>query len=187
MNISTLTPHLLREMIAYEPATGELRWRPRSACHFRDDDRHTAASRKNQWNGKFADKVALTKVNRSGYLAGAIFGTSVLAHRVAYAIYHGAWPDQVDHINGDPADNRIANLRSVDRSGNHRNRRLPKSNRSGVIGVRWNPKISKWCAAIRTGGRQQHLGSFADKSEAVAARAAAEREAGYHSNHGRRA
>jgi len=98
----------------------------------------------------------------------------------------GAWPpDQIDHVNGVRTDNRIENLRSVTHAENGRNQAIPRNNTSGVMGVARRTRGKKWHAQIKVGGKQIHLGSFDDKDEAIAARAAADIEHGFHENHGR--
>lgn len=55
-------------------------------------------------------------------------------HRMAWFYVHGEWPKgQIDHINHDRKDNRIANLRVVDNTENHRNRPLQSSNKTGLL------------------------------------------------------
>jgi hypothetical protein len=119
-------------------------------------------------------------------LVGNIFGLRLPAHRVVWAIHRGVWPDgEIDHINGDRADNRISNLRDVTRSENARNAAKPRTNRSGVVGVNWRTSKGKWRAYISEGDRTTHLGYFDDFSEAVNVRIAEERRRGFHENHGR--
>lgn len=109
-------------------------------------------------------------------------------HRIAWALHHGCWPDdQIDHINGNPEDNRIANLRAVSNAENQRNARRKCTNTSGVTGVSWHSRDHVWHANIREKGRLLYLGSFDSFDEAVAVRKAAEHEYGYHENHGRAA
>lgn len=98
----------------------------------------------------------------------------LLAHRVAWALYHGAEPRaMIDHINGDPFDNRIANLRLCDNSLNGANRGPTILNTSGFKGVCWHKKTRKWMAQIGVRGARYHLGYFDDPAEAHAAYAAA--------------
>lgn len=113
-------------------------------------------------------------------MQGHCDGRLLLAHRVAWAIYHGAWPDRiVDHINHDKLDNRIQNLRLVTNSESARNKPLSPRNKSGVAGVQ---RVgNRWVVTIST----TQLGSFRSFDDAVAARRAAEVEMGFHPNHGR--
>lgn len=178
---------LLRRIVQYVPHTGDLYWKPRTPDLFRGNSRCCAEGQCAQWNGQNAGHSALGSITTSGYLKGAIFGRTFLAHRVAWAAYHGNWPTQVDHINGVRTDNRIINLRQASDIENQRNRRLPSINKSGRIGVFWHEVDSCWRAFIGVRGRRIHLGSFKEKDAAIAARISAEREHGFHPNHGRRA
>jgi hypothetical protein len=119
---------------------------------------------------------------------GVIHGVrSIGAHRIAYKYVHGIDPDEVDHINGERADNRICNLRSVTATGNRRNMAKPPSNKSGFVGVHWRQDKKKWVAHITLANRYTFLGYFKTKEEAAERRKAAEREHGFHPNHGREA
>jgi HNH endonuclease len=175
-----IEPELLRTLLRYDADSGKLYWLPRDIEHF--PNRRAA----NVWNGRYANKEALTYRLR-GYCYGRLFDKSVSAHRVAYAIFHGVWPDHVDHINGDRADNRIENLRSVTRTENNRNCRISKSNKSGFTGVFFASERMRWLAYIGVAGKRIDLGAFTTQSDAVAARKSAEQRFGYHPNHGRRA
>jgi hypothetical protein len=108
---------------------------------------------------------------------------------VAFAIYYGRWPDgQLDHINGDRRDNRIANLREVSNAENSRNAGRRRDNTSGVVGVSsTSSRLNPWRAYIKIGDRVRHLGRFPSIKTAADARRAAERQHGYHENHGTRA
>src|SRR3546814_20735333 len=83
------------------------------------------------------------------------------------------------------SDNRLKNLRAVSIQQNRRNMRRPRRNTSGCLGVSRNPGSSTWRARIKVNGKEVHLGSFKTKSEAAAARKAADRLHGYPPNHGR--
>lgn len=108
-------------------------------------------------------------------------------HRVAWLVHYGTWPEgHLDHIDGDSGgNNRITNLRVATYSENSRNKKVYKSNKSGVTGVLWQKRISKWTAQIKNNGRQIHLGCFTEINDAVSARKSAEKKYGYHENHGR--
>ena len=97
----------------------------------------------------------------------------LLAHRVAFFLYHGhypVWPNSVDHINHDGCDNRIVNLREVTAREQAMNTRLSKSNTSGVKGVCFLKDRNKWRASVNIDGRKTNLGTFATMNEAVVAR-----------------
>ncbi|WP_289105260.1 HNH endonuclease signature motif containing protein [uncultured Halomonas sp.] len=177
----------LKECLSYNHETGGLTWRTRPKSHFK-----TLASWGNI-NARFAGKPAGTtlqdaRCEHSCYVMVRLAGRGYLAHRIAWAIYHGEWPSagmEIDHISGDSLDNRIANLRLVDHRENARNQRRKKSNSSGVCGVHWHAQRNKWQACIKVSGKNKSLGMFERLEDAAAARKKAEREHGYHLNHGR--
>lgn len=108
--------------------------------------------------------------HKNGYLYISIDGTRYLAHRLAWLYVHGEWPaGQIDHMNGDRIDNRLANLRVVSNAINQQNvRRARVDNRSsGVLGV--SRLRGKWRARIWLDGRERHLGVFDWMSDAHAA------------------
>lgn len=100
-------------------------------------------------------------------------------------MHYGNWPQHIDHINGDRLDNRIENLREVDRAENMKNMRMPADNTSGFVGV--TRHYEKWKAQITVNGKHIYLGRFDHKKDAIAARIAANRKFGFHENHGSRA
>lgn len=178
------SPELLRKLLRYEPDTGKLFWRERTPDMFVSECRD-AQNSCSAWNSKFSNKEAFTSICR-GYKSGAIFGKNYRAHRVIWAIFYGKWPKgQIDHINGLRSDNRIENLRDVTNEENHKNMKIRSDNSSGVMGVFFYKSRKKWEAYIKADGRKKHLGYFASIDEAIDARRDAEKEYGYHENHGR--
>lgn len=75
----------------------------------------------------------------------------------------------VDHINRDPLDNRLCNLRSATKSTNGMNRGLNQNNTSGYKGVSWKKRRSKWTARVRVGRREVSCGYFIDPVDAAIA------------------
>lgn len=161
---------MLRACVEYDPATGTFTWMCRPVEHFTDE--RAAAS----WNTRFAGRP-VTKTQR-GYLVVTITieqrETYSMAHRVAWALMTGEWPEQeVDHIDRDRGNNRWANLRQATHQENQWNKAAGVRNRSGVVGVHQHTANGTWIAQCRVDGKTRHLGSFKSMDEAVAARAAA--------------
>lgn len=113
-------------------------------------------------------------VNSSGYVMLSFDGLLCLAHRVAWLVMHGKWPDdQLDHVDGDRTNNRISNLRECTYAENHQNRGMHSNNTSGVQGVCLFKPTGKWAAYICVNGKRINLGLFNSIEEAAAARAEA--------------
>lgn len=74
---------------------------------------------------------------------------------------------QVDHINGNPLDNRKSNLRIVTQKQNTRNSKMKNTNTSGYKGVYWYKRSKKWCTHIHVDGKTINLGYFDDKNDAA--------------------
>jgi hypothetical protein len=174
------TPAQLCQLLRYEPETGKLYWRERPSLSFPSE------GHARRWNGLWANQEALAHISADGYFKGKIWGAPMRAHRVIWAMVHGAWPEHdIDHINHNRADNRLANLRAVSRAENLKNMTMRRDNTSGVAGVTWKKETGRWNASIFTDGKRRHLGYYDSIAEAANARAAAEQEYGFHKNHGR--
>ena len=104
--------------------------------------------------------------------------TQYKAHRLAYYMYYGIDPRNIDidHEDGNGLNNKINNLRLATRSENGRNRGLNKNNTSGVTGVYWNKARNKWMALIKVNGEQKYLGLYINKEDAIQARKEAEKK-----------
>lgn len=177
----------LKEMFSLDPVTGVIHWKERPIHHFRASATRTQQHAANRTNAQHAGKVAFTSRHQLGYLRAEIGGKLWQAHRVVFALFHGRYPEgDIDHINGNPADNRPVNLREVTHAENMRNQRLRMNNKSGRVGVHRHNQSGKWAAAIRVNGKHLSLGLHDSQDAAIAARAIAERQHGYHPNHGRK-
>tara|TARA_R110000772_G_scaffold118989_1_gene224896 strand:- start:95 stop:592 length:498 start_codon:yes stop_codon:yes gene_type:complete len=123
--------------------------------------------------------------NSEGYLSIMIDSKSYKAHRLAWLYVTGSWPKcQIDHINHNRSDNKWSNLRDVTSLDNARNQNRYKVNKSGCTGVLWHKKDKRWQASIRVNGKLKHLGNFKEKEKAIEVRLLAQKEYGFHVNHG---
>lgn len=105
-----------------------------------------------------------------GYIEIGLLGRLYRAHRLAFVYMTGEEPfHNVDHINGNRADNRWKNLRVCNQSQNMGNVGLRKNNTSGHPGVVFDKERGKWRAQIRIGGKKTNLGRFDDFEDAVEA------------------
>ncbi len=140
MKEELLTAEQLREVLDYDPETGEFRWK---------------SNKKGHKSGHIAGNL-----QRNGYRRIKVDGKKYLAHRLAWLWMTGMWPpNQIDHINGDRSGNRFMNLRLADNTFNMQNQRKAMSNNySGLLGV-W-PNHGKWQAGVRVMGKLVHLGTF---------------------------
>jgi len=160
---------VLRELLRYDPGTGKLFWRPRPASMFADSAKRPREVAAKMWNARDADTEAFTASDKTGRRFGKLMGRRVQAHRVAFAIHHGYWPRLVDHANGDPSDNRIANLREATRAQNGHNA-ASRGGRSKYCGVSYEPRYHKWIAQCSGAPSQsRYIGSFPTEIEAARA------------------
>lgn len=123
-------------------------------------------------------------VETNGYARSHIEGSKISMHRFILGLKKGQKID-VDHINGNRADNRKKNLRLCTRAQNLSNQFLKPSNTSGFKGVSWDVRKKKWQAKINMNGKQFHLGRYETKEDAHKAYCeAADRMKGEFANHG---
>lgn len=175
----------LLTLLSYDPETGRLTWLPRDKRLFHNGY-FTAEQSCASWNAKNAGNQAFTACN-GHHSVGAVNRQLYLAHRIIWKMVYGTEPTVIDHINGNPTDNRISNLREVTQKENSRNSARPSNNSSGVTGVGWHKQVGKWRAYITVDGTQRSLGLFETKDEAIHARKSAEAQFDFHDNHGRAA
>ena len=112
-----------------------------------------------------------------GHLKVAINGVERYFHQIAWFLYYGYWAEGIiDHIDTDPTNNRIKNLRQVTKHGNLLNRRKAnKTNSSGLLGAHWITEKQKYHSSIWMNGKKTTLGYFNTAQEAHEAYVAAKR------------
>jgi hypothetical protein len=104
-------------------------------------------------------------VTEKGYLKGSVNGKSYKAHRLVFLYHHGYMPLQIDHIDGNPANNLIENLREATSAQNNQNRKAIGA--SNIKGVYWHKQINRWVASICVNRKNIHLGSFENIDDAA--------------------
>lgn len=169
----------LRELFDYNQLTGEFVFRERAAHEFATP--RAAAIFKTKCLGKTAGWR-----HAAGYVAIKIDAGTYLAHRLAWLWVTGDWPtEEIDHINGNRADNRLTNLRAVSKLENSHNQSLRVTNKSGATGVFFETRRQRWLATILNQGKATHLGYFQTFDEACAARKGAEKVLKFARGHGK--
>ena len=153
-----LTQERLREILHYDPETGEFRWLQRMSNRAKVGDIAGSAA-------------------EGGYRRMRIAGRSYRAHQLAWLYMTGEWGrPTIDHRDRDPANNRWSNLRRATQSNNNANRRRQRDNTSGFKGVHFDRKSERWIARLGKNGRSFYLGRFATAQAAHEAYVAAARE-----------
>lgn len=185
---AVIDPDVLRQLLDYKPSTGKLFWKERGIEFFAPVK--GPEKRMKAWNARYTGREALTSSATSGHRVGSVLQVQLCAHRVAWAIYNGAWPAGViDHINGDPSDNRILNLRDVTQRVNTRNLSLRSDNKTGISGI-WDKKPkawgSRWQVTIGQDGGIVYTKSHKCFGKAVSDRNLQYRKRGYTADHGLR-
>jgi len=148
----------LLRTVRYEPETGHFFW-------LVDLSRVARAGQRAGGPEQRRDRAGLS---RGGcYWKLIIQGKAYGAHRLAFFYVNGVWPKhEIDHINGDPGDNRIANLRDVPRVLNAQNRYLARrDSTTGLQGI--ERRRDRWLVSIGVNGKKRYLGSFGSPEEAV--------------------
>jgi hypothetical protein len=116
-------------------------------------------------SGRHIGKAA-GNLRKSGYKTVCIEGRHYPEHHLVWLWHNGELPKEIDHINGNPSDNRIENLRLATRCQNMWNQEARKNNTSGYKNVTWHKAAGKWAAQIRYMGKRKHLGVFSDPADA---------------------
>lgn len=144
------TDESIRRLLRFDSKTGKLFWTER-------------VNRRVKAGGEAGT------LTRYGYKQVCISKYRYMAHRLVFFLATGAWPlGSIDHLNGIKTDNRLANLRVTDASGNAQNqRRAHRNSATGLLGVSPPPKgRTRFRATIHHRGKTTYIGSFATPEEA---------------------
>ena len=148
MNVISIT--MLRRMFSYDSVSGLIHWK------------------RSHKNGVAAGDVAGRVDLSTGYVRLTFRRQTYKAHRVIWALVYAEWPTtDIDHINGDRADNKLENLRLASRTENIRSMKKRKNSACGLKGVTpYKKQSDKFVAQIRVNGKQQNLGVFNSQQRA---------------------
>lgn len=106
-----------------------------------------------------------------GYRSVGVGGSKYLEHRVIWAIVYGAWPEsEIDHIDGDKANNVISNLRLATRRINVLNTPIRSVNKSGERNIYWSKPHKAWRVSFLIDKNKHDLGCYKNFDDAVSAR-----------------
>lgn len=144
---STLTQERLKELLHYNPDTGEFTWNKNVSS-----------------TGRIGCNAGCVATH--GYVVIRIDKRLYLAHRLAALYMDGKFPsDMIDHIDSIKSHNAWTNLRYANRSQNSQNKISAQSNnkKSGLLGVYWNEQNKKWGAKVNVDMKQRFAGYHATK------------------------
>jgi hypothetical protein len=161
----TITQEQLKEMFTYKD--GKLFWKVKKA-----------------WKTKIGEEAG--SLNERGYCNISIDHKKYKAHRLIFLMHHGYLPEYIDHIDGNPGNNRLENLRECTTAQNQWNQKVSSKSTSGIKGVVWHKRVNQWQARVCVSGVRHYLGYF--RSPELAERAVKdfrEQQHGDFVNHGK--
>lgn len=139
----------LLEKYSYDPNTGAL------------TTKSSTGGGRNWTTKRWKSGRLVGSKRKNGYLVISLSGKQILAHRAIWIMVHGKYPAcDIDHINGDKSDNRLANLRLANRGQNNVNSPLQKNNTSGYKGAYFDKRRHCWYAEIWVSNKKIFLGRF---------------------------
>lgn len=148
--INQLTQTRLKELMYYNPETGELTW-----------------LQKSHKNSSIKPGDPVGSVNGQNYLQSRVDGKWYRVHRLCWFWVHGEWPEVVDHVNGNRLDNRLENLRATNVGGNNHNYQKHREGIPPNVSKRKDGKYEAYISASSSlTGKKIHLGVFRSKKKA---------------------
>jgi hypothetical protein len=156
----------------------------------KDEKEEPRPRERNRWNSRWAGKPAGTVEEENGCkrVRVRLRDNAYPAHSLIWLLHTGCAPkEELDHINGNGADNRLSNLRDVSHSVNMRNKKRYKNNSSGVAGVVFYAPTNRWKATVQADGQKIDLGYFKHKQDAATAVLQTRKQHAFTDTHGVRA
>lgn len=166
MPVQILSAEIVRELFDYAPESGILTRRPCAGTNWR------------------FYPITRSRDGDRGYIKTTVNKRSYFVHRLVWAYVYGVWPAlEIDHINRNPSDNRVENLRDVSRATNLLNRtlrakepkRLNETKRrhvlagSGSVFMAKQARVKMFRARVQERGVRINLGYYMTPDEAWAA------------------
>jgi hypothetical protein len=133
-----ITQEILKERFEYRD--GELYWKIKTS------------------NIKIGDMVGHKQ--STGYIRASVKGKFYLSHRLIFLMFHGYLPKFIDHIDNNPSNNKIENLREATKSQNGCNQKISVANTSGVKGIIWFKRNKKWGVQLNINGKNKYFGLY---------------------------
>ena len=108
-------------------------------------------------------------LRKDGYSQIKINNKPYKTHWLIFLYHYGYLPKIVDHVDRNPSNNKIENLREATKSQNCMNRKPYKNFSSKYKGVSWHELSNKWMSNITINYKHIHLGSFTNEIDAALA------------------
>ena len=172
----------LTDCISYCPCTGLIKWKKDIPHRYYKSNRSKGCFKKSL--GSVAGYRKVRDKQCTDYIEVKSLGFRFLAHRAAWFLMMGNWPEIVDHVDHNGMNNKWSNLRASNKRENARNMKLSSSNTSGFTGVFFEKRRGKWRSEIMVDGKNIFLGLYTDKADAIASRMNANSANLFHRNHG---
>jgi len=140
-------------------------------------------------NGKRKKGDIANAKTSTGYEKLSLNKETILVHRALWWLEYDYLPsfpeEEIDHINHNRRDNRLCNLRLVNKTSNQKNASIRTDNKTGKTGVSWNSRDKIYTVAMSINGKTKYLGCSKTLEVAEEIRDKANKDYKFHNNHGK--